>query len=58
MSELFGIVCLAAPLVKLLLGAFGFHAADPVLDQIINGCAAAGVPIGGAILAKSSKFVK
>lgn len=57
MKDLIGVVCLLAPLAKLVLGAFGYHGADGALDQIINGCAAAGVAVGGAILAKSDRFV-
>jgi hypothetical protein len=46
----FGLGCNAVGILKLFLAAFGWHAADPAIDQILNVCAGASVGVGTAVI--------
>lgn len=56
-KDYFAVLCIVAPAVKALLGFFGYHAADPFIDQIVNVCVGSVGLGGGVVLAKSDRFV-
>ncbi len=58
MKDYFALLCVVAPAIKAVLSVFGYHAADPFLDQIIGLCAGSAGLGGGVYLAKSDRFVR